>query len=791
MTYDDTKYVQITGTCGATNGEDAFVGFIDLDLVRSVLFAPKDGPDDGPSKISSPLVLRVRGQRGRDWRIEQRGGGSASLLLRRDRRCLVAFGGLPDLDGTVAVLVYLRPTWQVEKDAIGFAPTDAIAAIARDAPHLVVARRLAEDPTSPWHGRVRMNRNATSGLMKPVNIRMMETVLRELRDIGTSDTLFDLVVAYWRCLARLFPDEWVDLRHHVLGKGVGLYALTLLLADFIREASPDQIGERYFEVRLHKLVGKVDWGNHGTFGEIRGIGGIEEAHRLLKDLTTSLRVLLVEVFPGRRRPNVANGEEGRWYPPVGLMKLSTFHKERGDTVRFVSGCERRIAQQKWDRIYIAATFTFHYEALLRAIEFYLEAVGGDVGRIFAGGVAASVLSDEIGKATGVVPVVGLLGASSAIDIDGGDGVDHLPPDHNLLDPELYAVGNTFYTYATRGCPNGCAWCAVRAVEPEFVGYVDIKPVIRELRRRHGDKPVLKLMDNNVLASPALERIVEDILELGYGRGGFTDTVPPRTRIVDFNQGVDARLLDERAIRLLAKINIQPLRIAFDRFTERKSYVRAVRLAATHGFTSISNYMLYNHRDTPRDLYERIKVNIELNEQFADNGEPRARIFSYPMRYAPVESGANQTREPACDVSVGTRDWLRNPAWTPRFARNVAVMSGVAAGAISPTPTLARRVVGHTFGEFVMNLYAPEVLLRHRNRHERFIHPGEPPRTPGDGKLEAFRGFMMELLEQQDDRFRLFHGAVTPNSVVVVREAIARCKDREMRRWLSLYDRIPQ
>ena len=53
-----------------------------------------------------------------------------------------------------------------------------------------------------------------------------------------------------------------------------------------------------------------------------------------------MRVLLVE-------PNYKNK-----YPPMGLMKISTYHKILGDEVRFVKGFDNSVDDEVWDRIYI-------------------------------------------------------------------------------------------------------------------------------------------------------------------------------------------------------------------------------------------------------------------------------------------------------------------------------------------------------------------------------------------------------------------------------------------------------
>jgi hypothetical protein len=518
-----------------------------------------------------------------------------------------------------------------------------------------------------------------------------------------------------------------------------------------------------------------------------------------------MRVLLVEPQYRRRRPLKGGKPDSKlddsvlWYPPLGLMKLSRFHKDRGDEVRFVSGCDRRVFHEPdlfspahlWDRVYITTLFTYHFDRIVKTIRFYLDAVGGTAGKIFVGGVMASLMPDAIFKETGIYPVLGTLGSPEALRLPGNTNIDMLPLDYELLDPTLYATNDTYYAYTTRGCTNHCPWCGVPILEPEFIPYIDVKPMIRAMRDLYGDKANLKLMDNNVLASPELKRIVQDLLELGYGRGEHTQTHPKRQRVVDFNQGLDAKLLNQRTMRLLARLNIRPMRIAFDRLREKAEYVRALELANRYGVDEFSNYMLYNYNDTPRDLYERLCVNIRLNEKWLAETPDRVsgKVYSYPMRYAPIDDadhGAHKHRERIADEDAGKRDWLRRPVWTRRFTRNIEIMKGAAHGAISPTPTLAWRTVGATFDEFLANLYMPEELLRNRNCHERRVYEHEPERKPGTGKVEEFRGFVLALLEEGGERFRRFHNAVCANSAQAVRASLKEIRDPEIRRWLKWY-----
>jgi hypothetical protein len=105
---------------------------------------------------------------------------------------------------------------------------------------------------------------------------------------------------------------------------------------------------------------------------------------------------------------------------------------------------------------------------------------------------------------------------------------------------------------------------------------------------------------------------------------------PKVRYIDFNQGIDARRINGKTMKMLSQLSIRPLRIAFDKISLEKTYKKAVRLAYKHRIQEISNYILFNYDDKPEDLYKRLECNIELNEELGVN------IFSFPMRYSPIE-----------------------------------------------------------------------------------------------------------------------------------------------------------
>jgi len=492
-------------------------------------------------------------------------------------------------------------------------------------------------------------------------------------------------------------------------------------------------------------------------------------------------------------------DESLWYPPIGLLKLATFHKRRGDEVKFVIGRDKTAITEAdlfthellWDRIYITTLFTFDWKNVIDTVEFYKKAVGGSSYKIIVGGIMASIIPGDIFEETGIQPIVGILDSARKVGFEDDTDIDMLPPDYEVLPPNIYAINDTYYGYTTRGCTRRCAWCGVPSIEPDYCEYIDIKPMIEEMRTIYGDKSRLKLMDNNVLASPNLAQIVEDLVDLGYGRGQTTNSKPPKTKVIDFNQGLEASYINEENIDLLEQLNIKPMRIAFDRLSYKDTYLNAVNIAHRHGFREFSNYMLYNEKDTPRDLYDRLIINIEINKSWRDeSGKSSAAIYSYPMRFAPIkdESPAklNRNRDYVPPPPPRDIDYLNDARWTKRFTRNIEIIKGAAHGAISPTPSLALRAIGETYGEFITNLYMPEELLRNRDKYEARIYPHKPDRVPGNGDIERFREFILRLLGKQDEAFFEFHDAVSPCSKAVIKQALKTCKNEEVKEWLSRY-----
>lgn len=344
------------------------------------------------------------------------------------------------------------------------------------------------------------------------------------------------------------------------------------------------------------------------------------------------------------------------YPPIGLMKISYFHKYiHHDYVRFAKGkLPDTFNEKKWDRVYVTTLFTFEWQKTKEAIEYALSVVK-DPSQVYTGGILATLMPELIAEN---FPTVrnnpGLLDKKGTLGLEYEECIDRMTLDYGILDDisdeYIYPAHDAYFTYMTRGCGMKCAFCAVQTLEPEYYPYISITDTIRRVDEQFGPKKDLLLMDNNVLRSPKFDEIIDEIKELGFAKGATY--INPKTkkrvqRFVDFNQGLDAFLLTPHKAKRLGELAIKPARIAFDHIEDAEAYKRAIRLCAENGISHMSNYLLYNgvdftgkghsyHADTPEDLYERMHISMDLQEELIESTGHKVAIFSFPMRYIPLE-----------------------------------------------------------------------------------------------------------------------------------------------------------
>ena len=435
---------------------------------------------------------------------------------------------------------------------------------------------------------------------------------------------------------------------------------------------------------------------------------------------------------------------------------------------------------KWDRVYITTLFTFYWEKTINTINLFKQ-VCKDISEVKVGGVAATLLPDDMEKETGIRPHIGLLDKGGEYD-DNNIIIDHLPLDYSILNEVnyIYPENDGYYAYMTRGCVNSCPFCAVPQLEPQYDNFISIKDQIKYIAENFGEKRNLLLLDNNVLASERFDDIIDEIKECGFYKGATyiepnkyamliqnmrelkinyrghiksivslykwlykradnqtksnvysvlhkykllsVDTATKesilaadnffaplfekyrnksiKARYVDFNQGLDARLLTPEKMKRLSEIPIRPLRIAFDSWSLRNTYEKAVRLAASNGIRDMSNYLLYNYEEKPVDLYRRIKLNIDLCEELDVN------IYSFPMKYHPI-----QEPEYFRNMTFIGKHWNRN------FIRSIQAILNSTKVKVGRGKEFFEKAFGCNEEEYEKLLYMPEAMIIYRLYYE--------------------------------------------------------------------------
>lgn len=407
------------------------------------------------------------------------------------------------------------------------------------------------------------------------------------------------------------------------------------------------------------------------------------------------------------------------YPPLGLMKLAQYHGPQGkrDNVRFIKGEDKDVFRTAWDRIYVTTLFSFEFNRIAQSIDFALAVANQQADKVFVGGIAASLMHSRFTSEPrwhGIRFISGLLAQAPAISLKLDDfseelysndrsstPIEDLVPDYSILDQVQYRypVQDAYFAYASRGCIRTCHFCGVPKLEGAQRDTDSITAIVKSIDKQYGPKKDLILMDNNVVASARFKEIIAEIRDLGFIPGAKLNRgrIPVRRR-VDFNQGVDARILCKHSmyLRELSTICLRPLRIAFDHLGLKGPYEQAVRYAHEFGLTELSNYMLYNFHDSPADLYARMRLNVVLNEELG------IRIWSFPMRYQPTD--------------LPDRSYIGDK-WSRYQLRSLQIILQATHGVVSGQPTFFKRAFGDTLEEFEAILLRPHHYIFNRDWYE--------------------------------------------------------------------------
>jgi hypothetical protein len=246
------------------------------------------------------------------------------------------------------------------------------------------------------------------------------------------------------------------------------------------------------------------------------------------------------------------------FPNLALMKISAWHKSQGDTVEWCLPLDR------YDIVYQSKVFDETYSP----------------------DIDWTPMADKIIKG----------GTGYGLDNTLPDEIEHIYPDYSIY-PEL--TKDTAYGFLTRGCPRGCKFCIVASKE----GRRSYK--VADLSEFWYGQKHIKLLDPNILACREHLELLEQLAD--------------SKACVDFTQGLDIRLTNERNIDLLNRIRVKEIHFAWDNpQDDLKPHLEQYKALAKHkphgqfgtvycltnfGSTMEENlYRIYTLRDIGYDPY---------------------------------------------------------------------------------------------------------------------------------------------------------------------------------------------
>lgn len=218
--------------------------------------------------------------------------------------------------------------------------------------------------------------------------------------------------------------------------------------------------------------------------------------------------------------------DGHNFPNLPLMKLSAYHKLQGDSVEwykplFHSMCE------PFDKVYMSKVFSFTTD-----YDYHVN--------------AKEVIKGGSGYCISLVDGKEVFDKSK--DIELPQEIETILPDYSIYYDTIPEVKNTAYGFLTRGCPRGCDFCIVKDKE----GLCSRK--VADLSTFWNGQKYIELLDPNILACKEWEDLLFQIID-------------SKAR-VNFNQGLDIRMMTDKKAEMLSQIPIYKIHFAWDRYEDK-------------------------------------------------------------------------------------------------------------------------------------------------------------------------------------------------------------------------------
>ena len=212
--------------------------------------------------------------------------------------------------------------------------------------------------------------------------------------------------------------------------------------------------------------------------------------------------------------------DGHNYPNLPLMKISAWHKRNGDRVRWYDPLDG--LAEEYDKVYLSKVFSF-------TPDYDLPVYAKEIEKGGTGYCIKTVEGKEI--------------FNPEKNQNLPDEIEHIYPDYTI-----YNQQETAYGFLTRGCPRGCAFCIVKDNE----GIASRK--VADLAEFWDGQQNIELLDPNILACRDWRDLFGQIEE--------------SKAWVNFNQGLDIRMMTEEKAEALGRIRVANIHFAWDRYEDK-------------------------------------------------------------------------------------------------------------------------------------------------------------------------------------------------------------------------------
>lgn len=275
-----------------------------------------------------------------------------------------------------------------------------------------------------------------------------------------------------------------------------------------------------------------------------------------------MKILLVEP----NFPIPAKSKNHKNFLPIGLLKLATYYKRNGHKVKLVRGNEKP-RNFKPDRIMITSLFTYWSKYVWDSVKFYKEKY--PKAKVIVGGIYASLMPEDCMKS-----------GCDEIFVGVHPDAEKCLPNYSLIKTNPHPIDYQI-THTSRGCVRHCKFCGTWKIEPEYKVKKSIRDEIKYKK--------IVFYDNNLLANPDVENILQELIELKKER---------KLIWCESQSGFDGRILLQKPhlAKMIKKAGFRYPRIAWDwRYKEYPGIKKQIDLLRRAGYPSKDTYilMLYN------------------------------------------------------------------------------------------------------------------------------------------------------------------------------------------------------